>query len=66
MQLKVTYEEVKEGRDNVVKFDTFMYDDFIQVDVFHKGSIQNNSKLGKAFLNLYDLKCQMLTDSANK
>jgi hypothetical protein len=49
-----------------IKFDTFHFDDFVQIDVFHKGSIQNNSKIGKAFLNLRDLHCKQYDDEINR
>lgn len=49
-----------------IKFDTYHYDDYVQIDVFHKGSIQNNSKIGKAFLNLRDLHCKRFEDEINK
>jgi hypothetical protein len=34
--------------------------------VFHKGSTQKNSKLGKAFINLRELGCKDLSADLNK
>ena len=41
--------------DAVLKFETYHYDDFVKVEVFHRGSEQKNSKVGKAFLRMRDL-----------
>lgn len=58
MQYKVT-ESLINGQDAYnIKFDTYLYDDFIQIDVFHKGKCQNNTKLGKTFVSVRDLQAK--------
>jgi hypothetical protein len=54
MQIKINEHEI--GKADI-KFDTFHFDDFVQVDVFQKNSVVNNSKIGKAFVNLRELNC---------
>ena len=50
--------KVKESElSDLIKYETYHYDDFIQLEVFQKNSIQKNSKLGKAFISLRDLGC---------
>ena len=50
--------KIKESElSDLIKYETFHYDDFIQLEVFQKNSIQKNSKLGKAFISLRDLGC---------
>lgn len=34
MQIKVTDQEIAEEENTAVKFETFHYDDFIQIDIF--------------------------------
>ena len=58
LEYKITEEDIEADRDTLIKYDTFHYDDFIQLEVFHKGSVQKNAKLGKAFINLRDLNCR--------
>ena len=57
MQIKVNEGEIKEDKNCEVKFDTFHFDDFVQIDVFQKNSVVNNSKIAKAFVNIRDLNC---------
>ena len=66
MTYKVNQEDILAETPMDIKFETFHYDDFIQIDVFHKGSVQNNSKLGKAFINIRDLYCKSFEDDLNK
>ena len=41
--------------DRLVKFPTFLYDDFVHLEVFHRNTEQKNSKIGKAFLQLREI-----------
>jgi len=58
LEYKITEQDIKDDRDTWMKWDTYHFDDFIQLEVFHKGSVQKNAKLGKAFINLRDLNCR--------
>jgi Ca2+-dependent lipid-binding protein len=58
MVYKITENEIKKNENCEVKYETFHTDDFIQLELFHKNSIQKNSKLGKAFINIRDLNCK--------
>ena len=59
MQQKITEKELKDddASNDVIKFETFHYDDFVKLEVFQKGIMQKNAKLGKAFINVRDLDC---------
>jgi len=59
MQYKITEAELndEDASNDVIRFETFHYDDYIKLEVFHKGSIQKGSKIGKAFINLRELNC---------
>jgi len=66
MQYRITEQDIEEDRDAFIKYDTFHYDDFIELEVFHKGSVQKNSKIGKAFINLRELGCKDTSADLNK
>lgn len=60
MLYKITERELKDDdtSNDLIKYEVFHFDDFIKLEVFHKGLMQKNSKLGKAFLNIRDLDCK--------
>ena len=66
MVYKITEQDIVDDKDAMIKYDTFHYDDFIELEVFHKGSVQKNSKLGKAFINLRELACKDTAADLNK
>jgi len=54
----VTDEEVQNGEAPPIKFDTFFFDDYIKLEVFHNGSTQKSSKIGKTFIKVRELNCK--------
>ena len=56
---KITEEELQDddASNDIFKYETFHFDDFIKLEIFHKGLMQKNSKIGKAFINVRDLNC---------
>lgn len=67
MVYKVTEAEYLDEEDEeLIKYETFHYDDYIKLEVFQKGSLQKNSKLGKAFINVRELNCKVFTENINE
>lgn len=63
---KITEAELnEEEKVFTVKYETFLFDDFVKLEVFHKNSIQKNSKLGKAFVNIRELGSKIYVEDIN-
>ena len=58
MVYKITEKDIEKNQNCDIKFETFHSDDFIQLELFQKNSIQKNSKIGKAFISLRELNCK--------
>ena len=68
MFYKITEQELKDddASNDLVKYEAFHFDDYIKLEVFHKGLMQKNSKLGKAFINIRDLDCKNYVENINE
>ena len=64
MVYKLTQNQILNNENATIKYETFHYDDFIQLELFHKNSIQKNSKLGKAFISIRDLNCKQFVEDS--